>query len=85
MSEEFTELIPSQWAEVNRLFTAEKLASYSLSLEKGKLWAIVNAADELEVLDIIGRLPLSPFMEKQISPLAFHNVIAKLYPSFSLN
>lgn len=84
-SPEFTALIPAQRTEVNRLMAADKIASYSLSLDSGKLWAIVNAESELEVLIMINNLPLSRFMESKIALLTFHNAVTKIQTAFSLN
>jgi hypothetical protein len=84
-SPEFTALIPAQRTEVNRLMAADKIASYSLSLDSGKLWAIVNAESELEVLIMINNLPLSRFMESKIALLTFHNTVTKIQTAFSLN
>lgn len=84
-SPEFTALIPAQRTEVNRLMAADKIVSYSLSLDSGKLWAIVNAESELEVLIMINNLPLSRFMESKIAQLTFHNAVTKIQTAFSLN
>jgi muconolactone delta-isomerase len=85
IGDDFSQLIPEQRAEVARLFASDKLASYSLSLESGKLWAIVNAESEHEVREVIGGLPLSRYMKARIFPLTFHNSAARVVPSFSLN
>jgi hypothetical protein len=54
-------------------------------LDSGKLWAIVNAESELEVLIMINNLPLSRFMESKIALLTFHNTVTKIQTAFSLN
>lgn len=84
-NEEFTSLIDEQRAAVVKLFSKEKLASYTLSLEGGRLWAVVNAATEREAMQIVGTLPLTKYMKARIYPLTFHNTVNKLYASFSLN
>lgn len=50
-SPEFTALIPAQRMEVNRLMAADRMVTYSLSLEGGKLWSIVNAESETRCVD----------------------------------
>ena len=42
-TEEFIELIPSQRAHVNTLMAESKIVSYSLSMDRSRLWVIVNA------------------------------------------
>lgn len=85
IGDDFSRLIPEQRAQVAKLFATDRLASYSLSLESGRLWAIVNAESEVEVMQLIGNLPLSRYMKARIFPLTFHNSATKVIPSFSLN
>jgi muconolactone delta-isomerase len=84
-SPEFTALIPAQRMEVNRLMAADRMVTYSLSLEGGKLWSIVNAESELDALILVSNLPLSRFMDFKILPLTFHNAVTKIQTAFSLN
>ena len=86
LSEEFLNLIPYQRAMVNRLFREGKLVNYAFSLEKSKLWAVLSANSELEVMSILSDLPLSPYMtEAKVSLLTFYNTADVTMPQFSMN
>ena len=85
LSEEFMQLIPYQKELVNKYFKEGKLVNYALSLESSRLWAIFNANSELEVMDYLADLPLTDFMEVQISMLTFYNGNEVAVPTFSLN
>jgi muconolactone delta-isomerase len=86
MTDEFERLIPQQRAEVVSMFSREELVSYSLSLETGRLWVIVNATNEVEVMKLLSQLPLTRYMRHtEISPLTFHNSSMRVVPTFSLN
>lgn len=85
LSEEFIGLIPQQRAVVNRLFMEGKLLNYALSLETSKLWAVFSAVSEMEVMDIIADMPLTSFMQVEISILTFYNTFSPKDPVFSMN
>ena len=85
LSEEFMSLIPYQRAAVNRLFKDGKLANYALSIENSKLWAIFHANSEMEVMNMIADLPLTEFMQVEISMLTFFNTMTPNLPQFSMN
>ncbi len=85
LTDEFMGLIPYQRAAVNKLFDEGSLLNYSLSLERSKLWCVFNAKSEMAVMDLIADLPLTSFMEVQISMLTFHNAMEPKMPHFSLN
>ncbi|WP_435353180.1 hypothetical protein [Emticicia sp. SJ17W-69] len=77
--------IPSQRLVVNQLLEDGKIQSYALSIERDRLWCVVNAEDELEVIRIIGEFPLIDFMRPKITELMFNNAVVMRVPSFSLN
>jgi muconolactone delta-isomerase len=77
--------IPEQRATINRLLEKGKIQSYALSMERDRLWCVVNADDELEAMRIIGEFPLKDFMESKITELMFNNAVVMRVPSFSLN
>lgn len=85
LSEEFMDLVPFQRMAVNKLFEKGKIVSYSLSLENSRLWGIFVANSELQVMDMLSDLPLTPFMKVEISLLTFHNDTKTQVPKFSLN
>ena len=86
LSEEFINLIPANRMVTNRFLNTGKFQSYTLSADRSKLWVVVVAESELEVMEIISELPLSDFMLPNIVPLAFHNTTsAWRLPALSLN
>ena len=85
LTNRFMDLVPYQRAMVNRYLKDGKLANYSLSLDNQKLWAVFNANSEVEVLDMLADLPLTKFMETEISLLTFHNTAKLEVLTFSMN
>jgi len=84
-AEEFIELIPSQRAHVNTLMGEGKIASYSLSMDRSRLWVIVNAATAEDARGIVASFPIIAFIKFRVHELAFHNSVRLLRPQFSLN
>lgn len=85
LDRELMNLVPQQRLFVNRLFQAGRLLTYSLSLEKGRLWAILKADSNLDVLEVLSQMPIAPHVESDISPLTFHQAATFVAPRFSLN
>jgi len=85
LNEEFMNLVPFQRSAVNKLFMEGKLLNYALSLENSRLWAVFSANSEMEVMDMIADLPLTPFMKVEISLLTFYNTMYPKMPEFSKN
>ena len=77
--------IPSQRLVVNQLLEDGKIQSYALSIERDRLWCVVNAEDELDVMRIIGEFPLINYIRPTITELMFNNAVVMRVPSFSLN
>jgi len=84
LTEDLLEMIPEQREAIDRLFTSGKLLSYSLSSNKSRLWAVILAESESELLAYIDRLPMTPFMDYDYNELMFYNTVA-IMPSMSLN
>ena len=85
LDREFITLIPGQRALINKLMKDGTVTSYALSLESSKLWVIMIAETELEVVQIISDFPIINKVEFNISKLAFHNNANRLVPNFSEN
>lgn len=81
---DFESKIPKQRSAISRLFEQGKLLSYSLSKERTKLWGVFLVSSESELIQIIEKLPLTPFMDYDYSELLFHNGLS-LIPTMSLN
>lgn len=84
-TEEFIELIPGQRAQVNTLMGEGKIAGYSLSMDRSRLWVIVNAETPEAARAIIASFPIIAFINFRVHELAFHNSVRILRPQFSLN
>ncbi|HEX9957337.1 MAG TPA: muconolactone Delta-isomerase family protein [Fibrella sp.] len=85
MDEAFMAKIPAQRAKINELMEQGHILSYSLAADRSKLWCIVNADSELEVMETIANFPLIDYMKPDISELMFNNVVSLRVPMFSLN
>ena len=85
LTQDFMDLVPYQRMAVNKLFEEGKLVNYALSLENSKLWAVFTAKSELEVMDMIADLPLTPYMKVDINLLTFYNDAKTQIPKFSMN
>ena len=60
-SQEFMALIPEQRALVNELQSDGVIHSYSLSLDRSKLWVVMVAESPEEVDDILESFPIMPY------------------------
>lgn len=85
LTEEFAELIPNQRAHINVLMGEGKIASYSLSMDRSRLWVIVNADSAEVARNIIASFPIIAHIKFRMHELAFHNSVRFLRPQFSLN
>ncbi len=81
---EFMNLVPKQRNLINEYFVEGKLMSYSLNMERSRLWAIFKTDTEMELISLIDSLPLSRFMDYTYEPLLFNNSITMI-PTISLN
>ena len=84
MNEEFMALIPQQRYVINQMLSEGAVKSYSLSIDRSRLWVIVSADSEFEVMELIETFPLKDFMTPHLSELMFHNS-ADMLMQFSLN
>jgi muconolactone delta-isomerase len=85
LTERFTSRIPEQRAMVDQYFIEGKLASYGVSLENARVWAVFNANSATEALALARSLPLTRMMQFDIMPLTFYNVVTAHVPDFSVN
>ena len=84
MGEELVALIPEQRDAINKLFHQGVLLSYTLNLERTKLWAVLQIENESRLINIVDNLPMSRFMDYNYDELTFHNSL-HMIPSISLN
>lgn len=85
MTEEFVSTIPRHRLKINQLMKEGKIISYCLASDRSKLWCIVKADTEFEVMEIIAEFPLIDFLQPTINELMFSNTVAIRLPMFSLN
>jgi hypothetical protein len=70
---EFFALVPLQRAHIEKLLEKGVLMGYSLSLDRSKLWIVMNASDERDAAEILSAFPLFDYFEPTFYPLMFHN------------
>jgi muconolactone delta-isomerase len=85
ITEDFAKKIPAQRQKVNELMEQGTLMSYALTSDRSKLWCVVKAESEVEVMTIVSDFPLIDYMSPTISELMFNNMVALRLPLFSLN
>lgn len=83
--ESFAALIPEQREQVNLLLQKGIVTSYSLSLDRTHLWAILRGKNEREIIQILARLPIFKHVRYELHELAFHNSPVHSFPQVSLN
>ena len=71
--------------KINELMEQGRLMSYALSDDYSRLWCVVRAESEFEVMSLVSEFPLIDYMDPKITKLMFNNVVALRLPMFSLN
>lgn len=84
-SDEFLSLIPEQRNHINELMVNGTISSFSVSIERNKVWATFNADSEEEVLGVLDTMPMRRFLQFTIHELALFNVAGNGLPAISLN
>jgi len=82
--DQILDLVPDQRASLDELFASGKLLSYTVSANKTKIWAIMMAESESELLSYIDGLPMTPYMDFDYHELMFYNTV-HFMPTMSLN
>ncbi|HAD12917.1 MAG TPA: hypothetical protein DCF33_10830 [Saprospirales bacterium] len=85
LPEEFVSKIPQQRSMVNRLLSEGKILNYALSLENSKLWVVFAAQNEVDLMEMVHRLPLTRYMKVKVHELTFYNTFSAFVPAFSVN
>ncbi|MEL6591404.1 MAG: muconolactone Delta-isomerase family protein [Bacteroidota bacterium] len=85
MTQQFMSLVPSQRAMVNELMSEGRIDSYTLSLDRRRLWVIFIAETESEVNEALDGFPIMPYCSAEVSELMFHNTMTRELPVISLN
>lgn len=84
LSEDLLDLIPEQREAIDLLFSGGKLLSYTVANDRTRVWAVMIAGSESELISIIDELPMTPYMDYDYSELIFYNTV-HLMPAMSLN
>lgn len=85
LDEHFISKIPEQRLMVNKLMAKGIVLSYSLSVDRTKLWITMQASSRQEIIRHLNVFPLIDYFTYTIHLLAFHNAPIMKVPSFSLN
>ena len=83
-TEELMSMVPAQRDSIDSLFSSGKLLSYTVAADKSKVWAVMMAESESELLSYIDELPLTPYMDFDYCKLMFYNTV-HFMPAMSLN
>jgi len=70
---EYFRTIPAQREHIEKLLEQGTVVGYSLSLDRSKLWIVMNARTEREAVEILSTFPLFKYFEPTLYPLMFHN------------
>jgi hypothetical protein len=81
---EMQEQTPRQRMIVDRLFSQGILLNYTLSSDRSKLWIVIQADSESELLQYIESLPLTKYSDYNYSEIIFYES-SQFIPSISLN
>ena len=84
LTEDFLGMIPEQREALDQLFSKGKLLSYTVASDRSRVWAVMIAESESELLSYIDDLPMTPYMDYDYSELMFYNTV-HLMPAMSLN
>lgn len=84
LTDDILDLIPDQKEAIDELFTSGKMLSYTLALDRTRVWAIFLAEQESELISYIDYLPMTSYMDFDYKEIMFHNT-AHLMPAMSLN
>jgi hypothetical protein len=83
-TDDFFEIIPEHRSKVHELMLKDIIVSYSLAGDRSKLWVIIKAGSESELLMHIESLPLTKYLDYTYNELMFMEMMP-MKMSFSLN
>lgn len=83
--EDFMEKIPEQRSRVDKLMDDGKIANYAVSMDRRKLWVLIEANDIHEAEIIVQSFPILEEIDYTISELLFNQRAILDIPNFSLN
>lgn len=81
----FWEQIPSQRITVNKMMKKGIISDYSLSMDRQKLWVIINGESRKEIHRIVNSFPIRKYITYSVHSLLFHERNNISVPQFWLN
>lgn len=85
LTDDFIGMVSEQQMEVEQLLTEGRIKSFSLALDRSKLWVVIEAVNEGEVLKVVELFPILKKSKVHIQELAFYQRQLGEIPHFSLN
>jgi muconolactone delta-isomerase len=82
---EFFALVPLQRSHIDKLLEQGVIMGYSLSIDRARLWIVMNAHNEREAAETLSAFPLFDYFEPTIYPLMFHNTSLMSLIKVSMN
>ena len=83
--EEFFSLIQAQRVHIDTMIRKGVITSYSLSLDRSRLWVTLRAHSKEDAAEMVANFPLITWMEIEIQPLMFRETADALMFPVSLN
>jgi hypothetical protein len=84
LTQEMMALLPRQRMVINEYMLNKKISTFSLAIDRSRLWAIFAVESEQELIELVNDLPMTPFMKYIYTELMFHNML-QIVPNYSLN
>ena len=84
LTAEMMSLIPRQRMMINEYMLNKKVSSYSLAMDRSRLWAVFTVDTEQELIELVNALPMTPYMNYIYTEMMFHNLL-QIVPDYSLN
>lgn len=84
-SGDFMALIPAQRAKINELLMEGTIRSYSLDMNRSKVWVVLIAETEAMARELLGEFPVMPYCSFDLFELMFHDMATHELPRISLN
>jgi hypothetical protein len=81
----FYDLIPKQRAIINELIEKRIVLSYSMDMERQRVWVFIEAANEEAVMDILSTFPIIKSVKVSLHELAFHQAAPSVLPDIIMN
>lgn len=85
INDDFQSKIPMQVESVSLHMQSGNIISYTLTMDRHKLWIVVSARSKNDAKSMLKTMPLYSYFDYTIHELMFNNINLPLYTTFSLN